>query len=74
MPSEFGDKCCPICGKNEELRACSGCGLIYYCSVEHQKSHWKVHKGNCKAYKVCSRFVFLKLGHKNFTKNILDFH
>lgn len=52
MTSENGDKCCAICGGNEKLKACSACGLIYYCSVEHQKSHWKVHKGNCKAYKV----------------------
>jgi hypothetical protein len=28
---------------------CSGCGLVYYCSKECQKAHWKAHKSVCKA-------------------------
>lgn len=27
---------------------CSRCKIIYYCSVTHQKEHWKLHKIGCK--------------------------
>jgi hypothetical protein len=43
---------CEICKKNKNLKACSACGDVFYCSAEHQKENWKSHKGNCKAYKV----------------------
>ena len=26
---------------------CSRCKTVYYCSVEHQKQHWKTHKRIC---------------------------
>jgi hypothetical protein len=44
--------CCAVCGMTDGVKACSACGLIYYCSGEHQKEHWKVHKTVCAAYKV----------------------
>jgi len=27
---------------------CSGCGLVAYCSKEHQRLHWKTHKATCQ--------------------------
>jgi phage FluMu protein Com len=30
-------------------RRCSRCKKIYYCSAEHQKVHWRLHKGVCNA-------------------------
>ena len=30
----------------------SGCHITFYCSREHQKLHWKLHKSQCCAYKV----------------------
>ncbi|KIJ62904.1 hypothetical protein HYDPIDRAFT_93487 [Hydnomerulius pinastri MD-312] len=41
---------CAACGKpgGQELKTCSGCRMILYCSAEHQKAHWKdVHKSQC---------------------------
>lgn len=41
---------CAACGKpgGQDLKTCSGCRAILYCSAEHQKSHWKdVHKKQC---------------------------
>uniref|UniRef100_A0A182P0A3 Uncharacterized protein n=2 Tax=Pyretophorus TaxID=44537 RepID=A0A182P0A3_9DIPT len=35
---------CRICGANEGLRRCSRCQIAYYCSVDHQRIDWKVHK------------------------------
>ena len=36
------------CGVNGEgLLRCSRCRSVYYCGVEHQKEHWKVHKQCC---------------------------
>jgi hypothetical protein len=31
------------------LLRCSQCKEVFYCSPEHQKSHWKVHKPVCTA-------------------------
>ena len=28
---------------------CAVCEVVYYCSVEHQQSHWKAHQKNCRA-------------------------
>jgi hypothetical protein len=41
---------CEVCGKTASKR-CSGCHNVSYCSVDHQKSHWKAgHKRECKVY------------------------
>jgi len=41
---------CAVCAKPASKR-CSGCQNIFYCSVDHQKSHWKsIHKRECKLY------------------------
>lgn len=49
---------CAICQSEKNLKACTGCGNIFYCSVEHQKHDWKQHKGNCRAYRVSSLWGF----------------
>ncbi|GAQ80421.1 hypothetical protein KFL_000530470 [Klebsormidium nitens] len=42
------------CDEGSELDAgrqfskCANCSLAYYCSKEHQKLHWSVHKKQCK--------------------------
>jgi len=51
---------CNHCSLNKEvikarrlpntLKACSGCRLIYYCSLECQRKGWKLHKPHCKSY------------------------
>jgi MYND finger len=43
---------CAVCDKDEDLKVCSGCGQVNYCSAEHQKQHWKQHKGDCQPYRV----------------------
>jgi hypothetical protein len=49
---------CALCkataGSDGKLRTCGGCGIVKYCSAEHQKEDWKKHKGTC-AQKVRSR-------------------
>lgn len=60
------EKYCAVCEVESNLKACSGCGEIYYCSVEHQKQDWKQHKGNCKPFRVSLngnliQFQFTKL-------------
>jgi len=44
---------CAQCGCAANQR-CTGCHVTFYCSRDHQKLHWKVHKSQCCAYKVCS--------------------
>jgi len=50
-------KKCENCLFPAEKR-CSGCCLVWYCSGECQKEHWKKHKESCKA----RRNGYLKLG------------
>jgi hypothetical protein len=44
-------KMCACCGlpksKSSEMRMCSACRAMYYCSVECQKKHWSLHKPFC---------------------------
>lgn len=40
---------CRICGASEGLRRCSRCQVAYYCSQEHQRLDWKVHKLECRS-------------------------
>lgn len=38
----------PECQKNENLKKCSRCENVSYCSKECQRSHWPTHKPDCK--------------------------
>ncbi|XP_017777961.1 PREDICTED: protein msta [Nicrophorus vespilloides] len=42
---------CAVCQKPAQQK-CSGCHLVYYCSKEHQKDNWKLHKIDCKPFKI----------------------
>lgn len=43
---------CPVCKKTAS-KICSGCRSVSYCSVEHQKQHWKKeHKHSCRMWAV----------------------
>ncbi|CAM9638832.1 unnamed protein product, partial [Discosporangium mesarthrocarpum] len=41
-----------ICAKcleeTRSLHMCTGCRMVLYCGVEHQKEHWQEHKKYCK--------------------------
>jgi len=40
---------CGKCGKEaENMKKCSACKMIRYCSPECQKGDWKAHKKSCK--------------------------
>ena len=41
---------CQGCGSlSEDLKKCSRCKKVSYCSRECQKGHWKVHKKQCNS-------------------------
>lgn len=42
---------CEVCNKPAEHK-CGGCYNAFYCNKEHQKSGWKIHKKDCKPFKV----------------------
>eukprot|EP00397_Hematodinium_sp_SG-2012_P029214 GEMP01030840.1.p1 GENE.GEMP01030840.1~~GEMP01030840.1.p1 ORF type:complete len:502 (+),score=79.56 GEMP01030840.1:130-1506(+) len=37
--------------RTTKLLRCTACSATYYCSREHQKAHWKVHKSACQKKK-----------------------
>ncbi|XP_014250343.1 protein msta-like [Cimex lectularius] len=42
---------CPICNAKGGL-LCGACREVSYCSKEHQREHWKIHKTACHPYEV----------------------
>lgn len=42
--------CCSICSKEGEMKRCSGCKMVFYCSPECQMKDWKSHKLICKVF------------------------
>ncbi|KAK5641450.1 hypothetical protein RI129_009997 [Pyrocoelia pectoralis] len=42
---------CAECQQPANLK-CSGCKLVSYCSKDHQKNHWQVHKTLCRPFEV----------------------
>ena len=44
-------KCLDESKPRQSLLWCSGCRTVLYCSVVHQKEHWKDHKTFCRARK-----------------------
>lgn len=48
----FLSKCCAVCGPRiEAVKNCSRCHMISYCSVDHQREDFQVHKKHCKKFK-----------------------
>jgi len=43
----YNTKSCNNCGKMNNIKLCSRCRSVYYCSVECQRCNWKQHKKNC---------------------------
>lgn len=39
---------CLYCGSGSNIKACSGCKEVHYCSKECQRDDWKIHKKDCK--------------------------
>lgn len=50
-PNEFCMTCGCIAKENKKINACAGCKSVYYCSVDHQKKNWDIHKGVCSVLK-----------------------
>lgn len=49
--SFFYGTVCHVCkckDDDKKLKRCGGCSIILYCSLEHQKVHWPLHKRLCK--------------------------
>jgi hypothetical protein len=51
--SKFVRKLCAVCCKgtqeDEKVKACSRCGMVYYCGKECQLAHWSQHRRECCA-------------------------
>ncbi|KAL0486101.1 hypothetical protein AKO1_001793 [Acrasis kona] len=41
-------KICAVCNKGGDLKACSLCHIVLYCSKEHQVEDWNKHKKECR--------------------------
>ncbi|XP_059610879.1 prolyl hydroxylase EGLN3 [Phlebotomus argentipes] len=39
--------CCKVCGETANIRRCSKCQVVFYCSQEHQRVDWRSHKRIC---------------------------
>ena len=48
---------CFVCEKVSKSR-CSGCSQVFYCSTDHQKRDWKVHRPKCSPMRVCQNEKF----------------
>jgi len=42
-------ECASCHSKTENLKRCSGCKTVFYCSKTCQKNHWKEHKPDCQS-------------------------
>ncbi|CAG2114599.1 unnamed protein product [Medioppia subpectinata] len=48
---EFKGKCCDKCLKrSDQLKRCSKCLRMHYCTIECQKNDWKYHKNECPLF------------------------
>ena len=45
---EAGQPVCEVCSATEDVKRCTGCQRVYYCSVAHQQQHRPQHKALCK--------------------------
>ncbi|PRQ26466.1 putative histone-lysine N-methyltransferase chromatin remodeling SET family [Rosa chinensis] len=48
--NSIADHKCDACFESSNLKKCSGCKIVYYCSSTCQKSEWKLHRLECEAF------------------------
>ena len=68
---------CSNCGKiDQENSKCTGCYLVWYCSVKCQKANWGLHKAQCSKtksqYRICTYnpfFISSLLGKGKWVSN-----
>ena len=51
LKNKNGSNECAVCQIKADKK-CTGCNEVAYCGKEHQKTHWTIHKKNCKCWKV----------------------
>lgn len=51
----------PFFKTQQKVTACSGCRVLHYCGVAHQKAHWPSHKRVCKAIKTSTEKVWMAM-------------
>lgn len=44
---ELKKVCCYCKSLKDTMKICGKCKIAYYCDINCQKSHWKIHKPNC---------------------------
>lgn len=47
-------RACAQCGVTKDLKKCSACNLVWYCSREHQREHRPAHRTLCKSVSTSS--------------------
>ncbi len=67
---------CSICLKAANLK-CTGCLKTFYCSRQHQKEDWVIHKKICCPYKVSNiglpvQRLFMLLFRYHIPKTLAD--
>ncbi|KAL0947094.1 hypothetical protein HGRIS_013235 [Hohenbuehelia grisea] len=66
--AEFFERCmsaqCELPG-SAELRQCSGCHVVRYCSSQCQSADWGTHRSHCYLFQ-CSKSHWKEFGHNGF--------
>ncbi|XP_074615491.1 ankyrin repeat and MYND domain-containing protein 2-like [Acropora palmata] len=63
--------CCVVCTEKRNVKKCSSCKMVGYCSVTCQKLHWSTHKKFCKQLaKEYEKELALKLKEEKLTETI----
>lgn len=62
---------CAVCGSKRDLKSCSACKVVHYCSREHQRDHWMVHKANCKILQMKLDVLFMQFSQLRTSDNKL---
>eukprot|EP00568_Trieres_chinensis_P011984 CAMPEP_0183295148 /NCGR_PEP_ID=MMETSP0160_2-20130417/3216_1 /TAXON_ID=2839 ORGANISM="Odontella Sinensis, Strain Grunow 1884" /NCGR_SAMPLE_ID=MMETSP0160_2 /ASSEMBLY_ACC=CAM_ASM_000250 /LENGTH=145 /DNA_ID=CAMNT_0025456581 /DNA_START=125 /DNA_END=560 /DNA_ORIENTATION=- len=60
-------KQCAVCGK-DATKHCSRCKTTYYCCVDHQRGHWKSHRGACNDAFKADQYTLHKQGFDQIVK------
>ncbi len=47
-PPELPARACAVCAAGGKLMKCSRCESAWYCSVDHQRQHYSIHRPDCK--------------------------